>query len=240
MNIYSDTSTFIIDEMVIYSNDQYGSIDTIELQAGVAAQLVIDSIIAHDNRNPQPGIDTDDCVKVYFNKSIDTSGLFSYNLDSILTSPAGHSWYDGTGEIKDIQLFNDNKIIVIWLSIDSSAPTIRVGDFIMPRDSTICDDTHFSYLNAIYKIRGSFEPTGVEEGIQKETEWYYSYGSSYLKIGLSYSSELSIYDIAGRTLFINKYEPGSHIISLDLAPGIYFLNIKYNQKADIRKMVIVK
>ncbi|MDY6788198.1 MAG: hypothetical protein SVK54_08770 [candidate division WOR-3 bacterium] len=160
-DIYSDTSTFITDTLIVYSNDWYGSIDTIELSAGVGARIVLDSAVAYDNRNEQTGIDYDDCVKLYFNYPIDPPDTSTVNLDSILPLSNNHTWYDGTGNIKQINYLEDNTIMTIWFTTDSLLPTVIVEDTIKPDSITIQDRHHYSYLTNNTIITGSFGPSGI-------------------------------------------------------------------------------
>ena len=117
---------YVTDKLIVYSNDWYGQIDTIELYSGADVQIQLDSAIASDNRNAQAGIDSDDFIRLYFNYPIFPPDTSTLNLDSILPLSDNHTWYDGTGNIKQINYTQNNTIMTIWLSTNTSIPTVLV------------------------------------------------------------------------------------------------------------------
>jgi len=222
-NIYSDTSAFITDTLIVYSNDWYGSVDTIEVNAGVGAQIVLDSAVAYDNRNAEAGIDYDDCVKLYFNYPIDPPDTSTVNLDSILPLSNNHTWYDGTGSIKQINYLEDNTVMAIWFTTDSILPTVQMGDTIKPDSITIQDKHHYSYLTNNTIITGSFGPTGITKGNnQQDIIITTTFNSIQIENNTNNIHTYQITDITGRVIKnieaktgITQYTPSKS--------GIYFI-----------------
>ncbi len=250
INIYSDSTGYITDTIIVYSNDWYGNIDTIELQAGVEVQIEIDSAVANDNRNIAAGIDYDDYVKLYFNYPIIPVDTSIIDLDVVLTLNNGHSWYDGTGNIKYISHVNNNNEMVIFLSTDTALPTIAVGDTIYPDSISIKDERNYSYLKKPIMITGSFDPTGIDEPtidhklLTIDPVLTIDYQLS--TIDLQYSipnnqqTELTIYDITGREITSKtQNKQGIYKINLSTYPkGIYFINLKSDDNTISRKIII--
>jgi len=243
--LYSDTSAFITDTLIVYSNDWYGDVDTLQVSAGTGAQIRIDSAVAYDNRQEEEGIDSDDYVILHFNYIIDTTGLLSIDLDSLLPLSNGHTWYDGTGNINRMVYRDSNTAIKIWLSTDSLLPTVIVGDTIKP-DSTIMDKRHYSYLTDPVVITGSFGPSGINQppapGYQPpaEPELTINYKLSTINLATPAKSTLTIYDLTGRNILTGQYSKGSHTIKPNLSSGIYFIHLKTSNTTHTRKITILK
>ncbi len=248
INIYSDSMGYITDKIIVYSNDWYGNIDTIELFAGIEVQIEIDSAMASDNRNAGTGIDYDDYIRLYFNYPIEQVDTSIINLDAVLGLNNSHTWYDGTGNIKYISYVNNNNEMVIFLSTDTALPTIQVGDTIEPDSISIKDERNYSYLKKPIIITGSFDPTGIEQpqtpNSKLQTDLSIDYQLStidlYYSIPDNQQTELTIYDITGREI-TNKIHNKQGIYKLNLSEypkGIYFINLKTETNIISRKIVI--
>ncbi len=248
INIYSDSIGYITDTLIVYSNDWYGNIDTIELYAGIEVQIRIDSAIASDNRNAGTGIDYDDFVKLYFNYPIIPIDTSIIDLDVVLGLNNSHTWYDGTGNIKYISYVNNNNEMVIFLSTDTTLPTIEVGDTIEPDSVSIKDERNYSYLKKPIIITGSFDPTGINQppaiSHQPSADLTIDYRLStidlFYSIPNNQQTELTIYDITGREI-TNKIHNKQGIYKLNLSvypKGIYFINLKTENNTITRKIII--
>ena len=248
INIYSDSTGYITDTIIVYSNDWYGSIDTIELQSGAGVQIEIDSAVASDNRDGIDGIDNDDYVKLYFNYPIEQIDTSIINLDSVLNLNNGHTWYDGIGNIKQINYVNNNNEMVIFLSTDTSIPAIVVGDIIYPDSVSIMDERNYSYLKRPIIITGSFDPSGINEPQTSKSKLQSDLAVNYKlsTMNLFYSipnnqqTSLIIYDITGREL-TNKIhnKQGTYKLNLSTYPkGVYFINLKTENNTISRKIII--
>ncbi|MFO8062293.1 MAG: T9SS type A sorting domain-containing protein, partial [bacterium] len=244
LSVYSDSARYITDTLLIYSNDQYNTLDTMEIQAGTGVSLVLDSAVAKDNRNAQTGIDYDDCVILYFNYPVDTHTISPSHLDSILPLSNGHTWYDGTGSIDRINYTDNNTVVSIWLSTDSIIPTVAVGDTINP-DSAIMDERNYSYITNSRVITGSFSPTGISsyptiDHKPSTIDLTFNYQLSTIDLALPSQSTLVIYDLIGRNIITKQYPKGNHIVSPDLNPGIYFIHLKTPDTLHTQKITILK
>jgi len=231
--IYSDTSMFIRDTLVVYSNDWYGKVDTLLIFGGIEAQIEIDSIVASDNRYTYSGVDYDDYVRIYFNNPINAPDTSIVDLDDVFTLSYGHTWYDGTGKIKQINYFNENRIMVVWFSTNVSPPTISTGDNIYPDSLTISDDRGYSFLYQSAIITGSFGPPAGINTPKEDTELNLSFhgftmGNSILEY-TTYTKDthIEVYDITGRTI-IKQNTSNIGLNTIDMKPltsGIYFIRL---------------
>ncbi len=248
MNIYSDSVGYITDTIIVYSNDWYGDIDTIELFAGIEVQIEIDSAVASDGRNGVVGIDYDDFVRLYFNYPIEQVNTSTIDLDAVLQLNNSHTWYDGTGNIKYISYVNDNTEMVIFLSTDTSLPTIEVGDTIEPDSVSIKDERNYSYLKKPIVITGSFDPTGIEQpqtpNSKLQTDLSIDYEISTMNLFYftpnNQQTVLTIYDITGREITSKIHtKQGKYKLNLSTYPkGIYFINLKTENNTISRKIII--
>ncbi len=251
-NVYvefsSGTIGYYCDTMLIYSNDWYGEIDTIELQAGIEVQIEIDSAVACDGRNAEIGIDYDDFVRLYFNYPIEPVDTSTIDLDAVLKLSNSHTWYDGTGNIKYISYVNNNNEMLIFLSTDTSLPTIAVGDTIYPDSVSIEDERNYSYLKKPIVITGTFDPTGIDEpqtlNSKLQTNLTINYDLSTMDLCYSIpnndQTSLIIYDITGRKI-TNKTHTKQGTCKLNLSEypkGIYFINLKTETNTTSRKIII--
>ncbi|MDY6787487.1 MAG: hypothetical protein SVK54_05115 [candidate division WOR-3 bacterium] len=239
-DIYSDTSVFITDTLIVYSNDWYGNIDTIEIYSGVGAQIVLDSAVAYDNRNEESGIDYDDCIKLYFNYPIDPPDTSTVNLDSILPLSNNHTWYDGTGSIKQINYLEDNRVMAIWFSTDTSIPTLQVGDTIKPDSISLQDKRNYSYLIENTIITGSFGPTGINSYPTIDHQPFtidLTFNSIQIENNTDNTHTYQITDITGRIIKNIEAKKGITRYTPDKS-GIYF--ILDNNNSVLGKSIIVR
>ncbi len=252
IQIYSDTQTFITDTLIVYSNDWYGNVDTIVIYSGTDAEIRIDSAIASDNRNGETGIDYDDYVKIYFNYPIIPIDTSTIDLDAILNLNNSHTWYDGTGNIKYISHVNNNNEMVIFLSTDTSLPTIQVGDTIYPDSISIKDERNYSYLKKPIVITGSFDPTGIEQpqipNSKLQTDLSIDYRLSTIDLHYSIPKEgnlnIRIFDIIGRvieTVHSGQISKGTYTYTpKNTKNGIYFAIMEYEGEMYKERIVSIK
>ncbi|MDY6786677.1 MAG: hypothetical protein SVK54_00970, partial [candidate division WOR-3 bacterium] len=239
-DIYSDTSVFITDTLIVYSNDWYGNVDTIEIYGGVGAELIIDSAVAYDNRQVAPGIDSDDYVNIYFNYPIDTTNLLLSNLDSILPLSNGHTWYDGTGSINRMVFRESNTVIRIWLSTDSLLPTVIVGDTIKPDSISLQDKRNYSYLSENTIITGSFGPTGISSYPTIDHQPFtidLTFNSIQIENKSNNTQTFQITDITGRVIKNIEAKKGTTKYTPKRS-GIYF--ILDNNNSVLGKSIILR
>ena len=237
--LINDTGYFT-DTLIVYSNDWYGDIDTVILYAGAAVELRIDSAVASDNRNTQTGIDGDDYIALYFNYPIFPPDTSVIDLDNILPLSNGHTWYDGTGNIKQINYTQNNTIMTIWLSTNTSIPTVLVGDSIYPDSTSIPDSRYYSYLQEPIALTGTFGPIGIDNK-QKTNNETIVITSTFSTISIDNQSNTiqtyQITDISGRMIDniivshgIKRYTPSQS--------GIYFILSPKDQT--IHKAIIIR
>ncbi len=100
---------------------------------------VIDSAVAFDGTNHQPGIDNDDYIILYFSEPTNKPVIDSSNIDNVLSLSSGHTWLDGAGNIGTCIWNANGDQLQINLTTNTSLPTIAVGDTITPDSSTITD-----------------------------------------------------------------------------------------------------
>ncbi len=100
---------------------------------------VIDSAVAFDGTNHQPGIDNDDYVVLYFSEPTNKPTIDSSNIDNVLSLSSGHTWLDGAGNIGTCIWNANGDQLQINLTTNNSSPTIAVGDTITPDGATITD-----------------------------------------------------------------------------------------------------
>jgi len=205
----------------------------------------LDSAKGTDGRIVQSGIDKDDMVTLYFSQITDMPLIDKSNIDSIFRLSGGHSWLDGSGNIKGASWSGEggNRLIV-QLSDSVSLPTVSIGD-------SVYLDT--LYLNGIrvkrpFKgeviITGTFGPAGINTP-KEDTELNLSFhgftmGNSILEY-TTYTKDthIEVYDITGRTVFTNRISNiGLNTVDMKpLASGIYFIRIK-TPKESISKSII--
>ena len=185
---------------------------------------------------------------MYFNYPIEPVDTSTIDLDIALTLNNGHTWYDGTGNIKYISHINNNNEMVIFLSTDTSLPTIAVGDTIYPDSISIKDERNYSYLRKPIIITGTFDPSGISQppavSYQPSAELTIDYEISTMNLFYSIpenqQTELTIYDITGREVTNKTHnKQGTYKLNLSTYPkGIYFINLKTETNTISRKIII--
>jgi len=184
-------------------------------------------------------------VTLYFSQITDMPLIDKSNIDSIFRLSSGHSWLDGSGNIKGASWSGEggNRLIV-QLSDSVSLPTVSIGD-------SVYLDT--LYLNGIrvkrpFKgeviINGTFSPAGIND--QNETNTYKlsispkKLSSSVLEY-TTYTKDtrVEVFDITGRNVLNQKSSQiGSNTINISrLSSGIYFIRLT-TPKESISKSII--
>jgi len=228
--------------LIIKSNDWYGKFDTIEIKAGSGAAIRLDSAVAYDGRNVQSGIDYDDYVKLFFNYPVMPLDTSTINLDSILMLNDGHTWYDGSGEVKQINFTDDSTSITIRLSTDTSLPTISIGDYIYPDSITITDERGYSFLKNPVILKGSFGPSGISDITNKDIKDNISIKNNTIYYSVSdQNTRFSIIDVLGRTVHQSKTKTGANRYDTnELKSGIYFIQVKSDESVISKTFIKVE
>lgn len=224
---------------------------------------VIDSAVAYDNIIDSIGIDSDDYVLLFFNKSVnaESSLIDSANIDSVLKLNIinKHTWnpIDTTKWIG----FNNN-ILLVTFNPGGSIPTIEPGDTIYPDSVTIIDLLGQPCIHSVV-LTGSFDP-GVEESnppnfplpVQLNLSIYPNPSRNVVTISYDIPLEHSIskksrtkieaFDITGRkvtTILDKDILPGKYNITLQdktVKQGIYFIKISSGSKTLTRKLIYLR
>jgi len=151
-------------KLIVYSNDHYGGVDTMEIKGGLNVECIIDSIVATDGAvNIIPGVDSDDTLVAYFNYKTNCPAITKENIDSILILSEGHKWVDNVGQMKGVYWSSDSLRLIIKLATYNGIPTVEVGDTVYGDNNTIKEIYYSQKLSKPIVITGSFGPTGVQE-----------------------------------------------------------------------------
>jgi len=124
-------------------------------------------------------------------------------------------------------------------SVTVLSDTELEADFIIPTNATAgLWDVNVDLL----VLEGGFEvhiQTGLDELSFNNLEIYPNPTDGILNVKVEENVQLSLYDISGNQLAGHTATTGSNVIDLSSHPaGIYFLNIRSENKSEIRKIII--
>ena len=249
---FFDTEGIVFDDIIL------APYDTI--------QPKILSAEASDGTNQIAGIDDDDYVVIAFSEPTNKIPIQRYfetvyeeithPLDIACKLLSGNTWLDGTGNIKEA-LWNENgDTMVVYLSTNSGAPTIVVGDTIRPGRSEILDESGNPILRDVVVLAGSFGGGGVAENMiskqfnlqQNLPNPFNSTTSIRYQLSKDGYVRLNIYDICGRfvTNLVNEHQKadfydvcwnGKNELGNECPSGIFFYKLEAGDLIAIRKMI---
>ncbi|MGE3062341.1 MAG: T9SS type A sorting domain-containing protein [bacterium] len=207
----------------------------------------LDSAVAYEGTVVGDGIDEDDIVGLYFNRSMDTCTVNRGNIDEVLKLSNSHTWLDGTDSLGAVWWNSIRTIMFIKFKTNTENPTIAVGDTISPDSLTINGSEPYRYpcYNEVI-LRGDFGPTGIQENREikdvAELQSIRVTGCKTIEWNTNTEATLTVYDISGRELIKEESETtGEHKTDIKhLKNGIYFIKLKTNNESITQKQIIIR
>ncbi len=202
----------------------------------------LDSAVAYEESIVGDGIDEDDIVCLYFNRSMDTCTVNQGNIDSVLRLSSSHTWVDGMDSLGAVWWNSARTRMFIKFKTNIDKPTIAVGDTIRPDSITINGSEPYIYpcYNEVI-LRGDFGPEGIqgrrvpcavgcELKIQMQSQ-YIIWNTNTDK------GTMTVYNISGRELIREESKAsGTHKTDIrHLKNGIYFVKLKNNNQTITKK-----
>ena len=206
----------------------------------------LDSAVAYEGSIVGDGIDEDDIVCLYFNRSMDTCTVNRVNIDEVLKLSSGHIWVDGLDSLGAVWWNSLRTRMFIKFKTNIDKPTIAVGDTIRPDSITINGSEPYIYpcYNEVI-LKGDFGPEGIQERHEPcavGCELKIQMQSQYIIWNTNTEGTLTVYDISGRELIREESKAsGTHKTDIrTLKNGIYFIKLKDGNKGIIKKQIILK
>ncbi|MGE3062063.1 MAG: T9SS type A sorting domain-containing protein [bacterium] len=207
----------------------------------------LDSAVAYEGTVVGDGIDEDDIVGLYFNRSMDTCTVNRGNIDEVLKLSNSHTWLDGIDSLGAVWWNTARDRMFIKFKTNTDKPTIAVGDTISPDSITINGSEPYRYpcYNEVI-LRGDFGPTGTEESREikdvAELQSIRVTGCKTIEWNTNEEATLTVYDISGRELIKEESETtGEHKTDIKhLKNGIYFIKLKTEKNTITTKQLIIR
>ncbi|MGE3062343.1 MAG: T9SS type A sorting domain-containing protein [bacterium] len=198
----------------------------------------LDSAVAYEGTVVGDGIDEDDIVGLYFNRSMDTCTVNRGNIDEVLKLSNSHTWLDGTDSLGAVWWNTARDRMFIKFKTNTENPTIAVGDTISPDSITINGSEPYRYpcYNEVI-LRGDFGPEGTGESREikdvAELQSIRVTGCKTIEWNANTEATLTVYDISGRELIKEESKTtGEHKTDIrHLKNGIYFIKLKTMAKS---------
>jgi hypothetical protein len=206
----------------------------------------LDSAVAYEGSIVGDGIDEDDIVGLYFNRSMDTCTVNQGNIDSVLRLSNGHTWVDGMDSLGAVWWNSLRTRMFIKFKTNIDKPTIAVGDTIRPDSITINGSEPYIYpcYNEVI-LKGDFGPEGTEESHEPCAvghELKIQIQSQYIIWNTTDKGTLTVYDISGRELIREESKAsGTHKTDIrHLKNGIYFIKLQTENQSITDKQIIIR
>ena len=210
----------------------------------------LDSAVAYEGSIVGDGIDEDDIVGLYFNRSMDTCTVNQGNIDEVLKLSSSHTWVDGMDSLGAVWWNSTRTRMFIKFKTNTEKPTIAVGDTIRPDSITINGSEPYIYpcYNEVI-LRGDFGPEGIQErhvpwgknlepcAVSCEPKIKIQMQSQYIIWNTNTEGTLTVYDISGREVIKEESKTtGKHKTDIrTLKNGIYFIKLKNNNQTITKK-----
>ncbi|MDD3803248.1 MAG: T9SS type A sorting domain-containing protein, partial [bacterium] len=206
----------------------------------------LDSAVAYEGSIVGDGIDGDDIVCLYFNRSMDSCTVNKGNIDEVLKLSSSHTWLDGTDSLGAVWWNSLRTRMFVKFKTNTEKPTISVGDTIRPDSVTINGSAPYIYpcYNEVI-LKGDFGPEGIWDStctVPTKSELQMQIQNQYILWNTNTQGTLTVYDISGREVIKEESKTtGEHKTNIrDLKNGIYFIKLNTKNQSITEKYLILR